>query len=225
MLLFDPGHSNTDLLPFLHLQDGFSGSAPIACGGGSIGDLFSERDRASAMAIYSLGPLIGPAVGPVAGGFIAQTIGTKYVFIVIAAACAVSLLLGVPLLQETYAPVIRLRRARAEGDLEKAKHFHGPISDMGKWEYLWLNLSRPVILLTRSFICFMLSLYMALYVRFVCAVHIMFLLTWSRMLNIACMGYTTSCSPPSLVSSFYHYLCLAQSVKSPLRIIQCDLRI
>ncbi|KAJ3862106.1 multidrug resistance protein 4 [Lentinula novae-zelandiae] len=162
------------------LLNGFSGSAPIACGGGSIGDLFSERDRASAMAIYSLGPLIGPAVGPVAGGFIAQTIGTKYVFIVIAAACAVSLLLGVPLLQETYAPVIRLRRARAEGDLEKAKHFHGPISDMGKWEYLWLNLSRPVILLTRSSICFMLSLYMA----FMYGIYYLMFTTFPELFNV-----------------------------------------
>jgi len=54
------------------------------------------------MALYSLGPLIGvytvqrdnldifiifiigPVVGPVAGGFIAQTIGVKWVFIIIA---------------------------------------------------------------------------------------------------------------------------------------------
>jgi len=85
----------------LHLA-GLSSSAPIACGGGSVSDLFSERDRASAMALYSLGPLIGmytvqrdnlerfnifivgPVVGPVAGGFIAQTIGVKWVFIIIA---------------------------------------------------------------------------------------------------------------------------------------------
>lgn len=38
---------------------GFTGSAPIACGGGSVGDLFAARDRASAMALFSLGPLIG----------------------------------------------------------------------------------------------------------------------------------------------------------------------
>lgn len=38
---------------------GFSGSAPVACGGGSVGDLFAEKDRALAMALYSLGPLIG----------------------------------------------------------------------------------------------------------------------------------------------------------------------
>lgn len=80
---------------------GLSGGAPIAIGGGSVGDLFSERDRASAMAIYNLGPLIGtstdtslspmsdqlpllgPAMGPIAGGFIAQTVGVKWVFIVI----------------------------------------------------------------------------------------------------------------------------------------------
>ncbi|KAJ7607772.1 hypothetical protein DFH06DRAFT_1149316 [Mycena polygramma] len=47
------------LLAFRFLA-GASGSAPLACGGGVIGDLFSERDRAAAMALYNLGPLIGP---------------------------------------------------------------------------------------------------------------------------------------------------------------------
>lgn len=35
-----------------------------------------------------------------------------------------------------------------------------------KLEYLWVNLSRPLIMLTRSFICFILSLYMSLCVSF-----------------------------------------------------------
>ncbi|KAF5390887.1 hypothetical protein D9757_004505 [Collybiopsis confluens] len=140
---------------------GLSGSAPIACGGGSIGDLFSERERASAMAIYSLGPLIGPAVGPIAGGFIAQNIDAKWVFIILAVLCGVSLVVGIPLLRETYAPVIRFRLARSEGDEEKMKIVRGPVSDVSKMRYMWLNLTRPAILLTRSFICFILSLYMA----------------------------------------------------------------
>lgn len=42
-----------------HQTAGWAGSAPIACGQGSIGDLFSERDRASAMALFTLGPLLG----------------------------------------------------------------------------------------------------------------------------------------------------------------------
>ncbi|KAE9404187.1 multidrug resistance protein 4 [Gymnopus androsaceus JB14] len=155
---FSPNYQTFIAFRFLN---GLSGSAPIACGGGSIGDLFTEHERASAMAIYGLGPLIGPAVGPVVGGFIAQNIGPKYVFIIIAGICGLSLAIGIPFLRETYAPVIRLRRAIADGDVEKAKHLRGPLSEISKRQYLWLNLSRPAILLTHSFICFILSLYMA----------------------------------------------------------------
>ena len=51
-------HTNPILVD-LNPSAGFSGSAPIAIGGGSVSDLFSERDRASAMAIYTMGPLLG----------------------------------------------------------------------------------------------------------------------------------------------------------------------
>lgn len=75
----------------------------MAIGGGSIADLFEERDRAGAMALYVLGPLFGayiitfagdipliplhqpgPVLGPIAGGFVAQNLGVKWVFIIIA---------------------------------------------------------------------------------------------------------------------------------------------
>jgi len=140
---------------------GWVGSAPIACGGGVVSDLFSDRDRAMSMAIYSLGPLIGPAVGPIAGGFIAETIGFKYIFIVIAGLTGLASVVGIPFLRETYAPVIRLRRAR-KMDPEKAEKQRQELEAQGNaMELLWVNLSRPFVLLTRSFICFILSLYMA----------------------------------------------------------------
>lgn len=142
------------------------GSAPIACGGGTISDLFSEKDRASAMAVYSLGPLIGPAVGPIAGGFISETVGFKYVFIVISGLCGIASALGIPFLRETYAPVIRLRLAKHSSDPESAAKLHPHLiqNHAGKWHLIWINLHRPFILLTQSFVCFILSLYMALYV-------------------------------------------------------------
>ena len=116
------------------------------------------------MAVYTLGPLVGPAVGPIAGGFISETIGFKYVFVVIAALCGVAAALGIPFLRETYSPVIRLRLAQQAGDAEKAaaQHPHLVQNHGGKWHLIWVNLHRPFILLTRSFVCFILSLYMAL---------------------------------------------------------------
>ncbi|RDX53972.1 multidrug resistance protein 4 [Lentinus brumalis] len=143
---------------------GFVGSAPIACGGGSISDLFSERERGSAMAIYSLGPLLGPVIGPVAGGFIAQTIGFKYIFVIIGGLCAIAAAIGIPLLRETYHPVIRLRRAKKAADPEAAAKMHPHLlQEHGSIMHrLWVDMTRPFILLTRSIICFLLSAYMAL---------------------------------------------------------------
>ena len=68
-------------------------------------------------------------------------------------------------MDETYAPVVRMRYDKASGDPEKAlnaRRHLGPDVQLGQWKFLWINLSRPIILLTRSFICFILNLYMAL---------------------------------------------------------------
>ncbi|KAG1850195.1 major facilitator superfamily domain-containing protein [Suillus subalutaceus] len=155
---------NTSSFLAFRFLTGFVGSAPIACGGGVVSDLFSEYDRASAMSVYYVGPLIGPVIGPVMGGFIAESVGIQYDFYVAAAICGVAAVIGIPFLRESYAPVIRLRRQKTTRDLEKAAGIHPDLTapHMNKWVYLWINLKRPVILFTRSFICFILSLYVAL---------------------------------------------------------------
>ncbi|KAF9266834.1 multidrug resistance protein 4 [Marasmius fiardii PR-910] len=182
---------NTPSLIAFRFLNGFSGAAPIAVGGGSIGDLFSERERAFAMSLYTLGPLIAPAMGPVAGGFLAEKVGVKYVFIVIAATCGLASLLGIPFLRETYAPVLQRRKAArllATGHPENGGHRPNlpktvptPAEAQGisKSQYLWLNLSRPVVLLTRSFICFILSLYMS----FVYAVYYLMFATFAKLFH------------------------------------------
>ena len=103
----------------------------------------------------------GPCLGPIMGGFIAQSIGIQYVFYLVAGLSGIAAVIGIPLLRETYAPVIVIRRGKMALDLEEAAAKH-PSLVMGKWAYLWLNLKRPVVLFTQSFICFILSLYMAL---------------------------------------------------------------
>lgn len=146
---------------------GFVGSAPVSIGGSVISDLFSPQDRGTAMAIYTLGPLLGPGIGPIIAGYVSQSIGYKWIFVIIGCMSGAAAVVGIPVLRETYAPVIQLAIAKAEGlDEEKAallreKLFAGT---GGEWGLIWANLKRPVILFTRSSICFLLSLYMGLYV-------------------------------------------------------------
>jgi hypothetical protein len=155
---FISSHSN-------HFAAGLGGCAPVAIGGGSISDLFNDKERGIAMSIYTTGPLMGPVLGPIAGGFMVQSIGFKWVFVLLTILAGVGALVGIPFLEETYAPVLKeklaRRRARDEEASGKGVSFEVPAKpSLG--ETLRVNLSRPFLLLTRSFICFILSLFMAL---------------------------------------------------------------
>ncbi|KXN81467.1 hypothetical protein AN958_04548 [Leucoagaricus sp. SymC.cos] len=135
--------STGSLVAFRFLS-GFTGSAPIPLGGGLMTDLFSERDRGPPSSLFILGVLIGPIVGPVTGGFVTQQVGIKWVFIVIS--CLWFCLLG-------WDPV-------AQGNV--CAHYTDGESSPFRFKYFVTNLGRPIVLLFRSFICFILSLYTAL---------------------------------------------------------------
>ncbi|KAH6918029.1 major facilitator superfamily domain-containing protein [Coprinopsis sp. MPI-PUGE-AT-0042] len=156
---------NTGSLLALRFIAGFWGSAPVAIGGGTIGDVFDASERASAMALFTMGPLFGPALGPAAAGFVVQEIGIRWVFILIAIISGFTALIGIPFLRETYGPVIRLRKAGRSANPEAARakvveKLGGPRGS--KAQIIWINLSRPIVLLFGNFICFVLSLYTAL---------------------------------------------------------------
>lgn len=46
---------------------GIGGSTPVAVGGSCISDVFTGRERGTAMGVYTIGPLLGPVLGPIAG--------------------------------------------------------------------------------------------------------------------------------------------------------------
>jgi len=85
-----------------------------------------------------------------------------YLFILVVSGVASAI--GIPFLRETYAPVLRMRNARKAGDLEAAERVHPMLVEAkaNLANMLWVNLTRPIVLLFRSFICFILSLFMAL---------------------------------------------------------------
>lgn len=121
------------------------------------------------MSIYTVGPLLGPVIGPAIGGFATQDLNWRWIFKLVAIAAGASSAFGIPLLRETYAPVLLERRAKNRGKsgeaiYEKGVHVgrvNGEV--VSTTRFLWVNLSRPLALLSGSFVCFILSCYMALF--------------------------------------------------------------
>ncbi|KAI0254463.1 MFS polyamine transporter [Lactifluus subvellereus] len=104
--------SRNELIAFRFLA-GLGGSAPLAIGGGVIGDLFDADHRGQAISIYSLTPLLGPVVGPVAGAWIAEKSTWRWVFWSTSIVDAAIQGFGMLFLRETYAPVLLERKAAA----------------------------------------------------------------------------------------------------------------
>lgn len=67
------------LLAFRLLM-GLSGAVPITIGSGSIADVFPPEKRGRAMSMWSVGPLLGPCIGPLAGGYLIQAAGWRWVY-------------------------------------------------------------------------------------------------------------------------------------------------
>jgi MFS family permease len=58
---------------------GFAGSAPVTVGGGTIADVFEPTERGKATSIYALGPIVGPVIAPIAGGYLVQAVGWRWI--------------------------------------------------------------------------------------------------------------------------------------------------
>lgn len=143
---------------------GLGGSAPLAIGGGVLGDAWSADERGAAISVYSLMPLLGPAIGPIAGSWITERTTWRWGFYSVSIACALIQLNGLFFLQETYVPKIlsdkaaRLRKETGNPDLKTRmertgdKHFRNVLS---------VAMLRPFKLLGTQPIVQFLAVYMA----------------------------------------------------------------
>lgn len=142
---------------------GCAGSAPLTIGGGTIADMFPVEKRAGAMAIWSMGPLLGPVVGPVAAGFLVDAKGWRWVFYVLTMAAGAFSILLLVFGRETYAPTIlerkaaRLRKETGNPNLRSALK-----SNLPPREVFIRAIVRPMKMLFFSPIVFMMALYVSL---------------------------------------------------------------
>ncbi|KAK4233443.1 major facilitator superfamily domain-containing protein [Achaetomium macrosporum] len=156
--------SNT-VTPFLVFRfvSGCAGGVPMALGGGSIADLTHPPKRSLAMTLFSLGPLTGPILGPLIGGFIAATKGWRWTFWVLAIVGGAVGGAATVTLRETHPRILLDRKAarlRAEtGNPHLRSKLELPLPAP---RVLTRALVRPTMLLLRSPIVLVLSLYVAL---------------------------------------------------------------
>ncbi|QDS77377.1 hypothetical protein FKW77_005756 [Venturia effusa] len=142
---------------------GSFGAAPLALGGGTIADVASKEQRATAMAIWVLGPTVGPVIGPIVGGFISHYLGWRWNFWILSMAAGCALIGGIALMKETYAPTI-LKRKTARLRKETGNVALRSKLDIGltPGQLFRYSIVRPTKMLAFSPIVFSVSLYVAI---------------------------------------------------------------
>ncbi|KAK8068781.1 hypothetical protein PG994_005397 [Apiospora phragmitis] len=90
---------------------GFAGVATITIGSGTIADVMPRERRGLAVAVWSVGTILGPMVGPILGGYVADVAGWRWMFWILAIVVGVVAVFAYFVLEETYPPVLLERKA------------------------------------------------------------------------------------------------------------------
>ena len=155
--------SKNQILAFRFLS-GIGGSAPLAIGGGVLGDLFKPEERGKAMGIYAMGPLLGPAVGPIVGSWVAQYSTWRWIFWSSSIADVGIMISGLWKLHESYAPYILHKKAKAlrkqTGNPAYRAEGEGDV-DQPVWKKVSVTIGRSFGMLFTQPIVQVMSIYMA----------------------------------------------------------------
>ncbi|EED11808.1 conserved hypothetical protein [Talaromyces stipitatus ATCC 10500] len=103
---------NVETIMLARFLIGFFGCAPSAIVGGVLADIWNPVDRGVAMALFAGGTFGGPTLGPILGGFIVQSrLGWRWTAWINLIAAGLFMIIALPIVPETYQPVILQRRA------------------------------------------------------------------------------------------------------------------
>ncbi|KAL3466174.1 major facilitator superfamily domain-containing protein [Aspergillus heterothallicus] len=142
---------------------GCAGGTPMALGGGTIADITTIEQRATSMALFSMGPLAGPVLGPLIGGFLAAGKGWRWTFWLLSILGGFFGSAAVLIMRETHPKVILERKAAALRHTTGNYKLQSKLAhSLSPRQVLLQVLIRPVMLLFLSPILLVISLYVAL---------------------------------------------------------------
>ncbi|SCN77813.1 related to mfs-multidrug-resistance transporter [Fusarium fujikuroi] len=144
---------------------GSFGSSPLSNAGGVIADMFEARDRGLATALFAMAPFLGPTLGPIAGGFLGEREGWRWVMGMTSIFTGVVWIVNSLVIPETYGPYLLRRRAavlsKRSGKVYISKTDAGRPRTTIATQFK-TGILRPWVLLIKEPIVLLTSLYMAI---------------------------------------------------------------
>lgn len=168
--------TNMNMLVGFRFLAGLVSCAPMTVGGGSIVDILPPSRRGFGIMIWSLPVVAGPTVGPVAGGFLAQAAGWRWLFWLLAISGGVATLGSMAIMRESHPAVLLERKTKRlqkqTGNLDlRSKLDQG----LATKDHFVRAITRPTKLLFLSPICGLACLYNA----FIYSIIYLFFTTFS----------------------------------------------
>lgn len=148
------------------LLTGIFGSSPLVNAPAQISDIWNERERGLASAVYSGMPFLGPIIGPIVGGYVVSShLGWTFNFWLMFIFAALSLLSGALFTPETYAPVLLRRRAAKLVRASDGLHYVS-IHDRDRpkciSQVMFTSFSRPFVFLVTEPIVLCVAIYISI---------------------------------------------------------------
>lgn len=170
----------TQLLVFRFLA-GCAGAPPLSIGAGTMADLFNDKERNTALALYALGPTVGPVAAPIISGFIAESTSWRWVMWTLTIFTGVIAFFGCIFYRETYAPILLQWKAQRLRKETGNPHLH-TVFELTKIPFskqLYIAITRPIRLLFTHPIVLGLGLYMAFVYGFMYLMLVTFPTLWT----------------------------------------------
>ncbi|CAR21520.1 MFS transporter [Lachancea thermotolerans CBS 6340] len=149
------------LLAFRFL-DGLAFSAPMCLIGGSLSDMWRNKERGVAMSLFSAAPFLGPVMGPIVGSLLSVKCSWRWVywFMVIFSGCLYAVM--AVFLPETHHQTLLKKRAKKLRKLTGDPSYRAicEIKVRSMKEVAQETLFRPLVLLT-ELIVFLITMYMS----------------------------------------------------------------